>query len=83
MAALAALAGQEWATPVTYTAITPAELVADLAADGEDPWWIYAYSSMFASIREHRWADGLRRRRATDRPPAHPGPDEPRRLFSA
>ena len=56
MAALAALAQQEWATPVTYTAITPAELVADLAADGEDPWWIYAYSSMFASIREHRWA---------------------------
>jgi len=56
MAALAALAQQEWATPVTYTAITPAELVADLAADGEDPWWIYAYSSMFASIRDHRWA---------------------------
>jgi NAD(P)H dehydrogenase (quinone) len=53
---LAALAQKEWATPVTYTAITPAELVADLAADGEDPWWIYAYSSMFASIRDHRWA---------------------------
>jgi NAD(P)H dehydrogenase (quinone) len=56
MAALAALAQQEWATPVTYTAITPAELVADLAAGGEDPWWIYAYSSMFASIRDQRWA---------------------------
>ena len=56
MAALAAVAQQEWATPVTYTAITPSELVADLAADGEDPWWIYAYSSMFASIRDHRWA---------------------------
>jgi NAD(P)H dehydrogenase (quinone) len=56
MAALAALAQKEWATPVEYTAITPAELVADLAADGEDPWWIYAYSSMFASIRDHRWA---------------------------
>ena len=23
---------------------------------GEDPWWIYAYSSMFASIRDQRWA---------------------------
>jgi NAD(P)H dehydrogenase (quinone) len=56
MAALAALAQKEWATPVEYTAITPAELVTDLAADGEDPWWIYAYSSMFASIRDHRWA---------------------------
>jgi NAD(P)H dehydrogenase (quinone) len=55
MAALAALARQEWATPVEYTAITPGELVADLASDGEDPWWIYAYSSMFASIRDHRW----------------------------
>jgi NAD(P)H dehydrogenase (quinone) len=53
---LAALAQQEWATPVGYTAITPAELVADLAADGEDPWWIYAYTSMFASIRDQRWA---------------------------
>lgn len=56
LAALAALARKEWATPVEYTAITPAELVADLAAGGEDPWWIYAYSSMFASIRDHRWA---------------------------
>jgi NAD(P)H dehydrogenase (quinone) len=70
MAALAALAQQEWATPVTYTAITPAELVADLAADGEDPWWIYAYSSMFASIREHRWAAvSTDTERLTGRPP--------------
>ena len=56
LAALAALAQKEWATPVEYTPITPAGLVADLAAGGEDPWWIYAYSSMFASIRDHRWA---------------------------
>ena len=70
MAALAALAQQEWATPVTYTAITPAELVADLAADGEDPWWIYAYSSMFASIREDRWATvSADTERLTGRPP--------------
>jgi len=55
MAGLAALAEQEWATPVRYQAIAPGELVADLAAGGEDPWWIYAYSSMFASIRDHRW----------------------------
>jgi len=56
LTALAALAQKEWATPVEYTPITPAGLVADLAAGGEDPWWIYAYSSMFASIRDHRWA---------------------------
>ena len=56
LAALAALAQKEWATPVEYTPITPAGLVADLASGGEDPWWIYAYSSMFASIRDHRWA---------------------------
>jgi len=56
LAALAALAQKEWATPVGYMPITPAELVADLAAGGEDPWWIYAYSSMFASIRDQRWA---------------------------
>jgi NAD(P)H dehydrogenase (quinone) len=24
-------------------------------ASAEDPWWLYAYSSMFASIREQRW----------------------------
>jgi len=22
----------------------------------EDPWWVYAYSTMFASIRGQRWA---------------------------
>jgi NAD(P)H dehydrogenase (quinone) len=27
-----------------------------MAIAGEDPWWIYAYSTMFASIREQRWA---------------------------
>jgi NAD(P)H dehydrogenase (quinone) len=23
---------------------------------GEDPWWTYAYSTMFASVREDRWS---------------------------
>jgi NAD(P)H dehydrogenase (quinone) len=27
-----------------------------MAIAGEDPWWMYAYSTMFASIREQRWA---------------------------
>jgi len=71
LAALAALAQKEWATPVTYTPITPAELVTDLAAGGEDPWWIYAYSSMFASIRDQRWAAVSEdTERLTGRPPA-------------
>ena len=62
----------------TYTAITPAELVADLAADGEDPWWIYAYSSMFASIRDHRWAAVSADTERLTGQPAHPGPHDPR-----
>ena len=36
--------------------ITPAEHCAEMAIAGEDPWWIYASSTMFASIREQRWA---------------------------
>lgn len=27
-----------------------------MAIAGEDPWWMYAYSTMFASIREQRRA---------------------------
>jgi NAD(P)H dehydrogenase (quinone) len=39
-----------------YAGITPAEHCAEMAIAGEDPWWIYAYSTMFASIREQRCA---------------------------
>jgi NAD(P)H dehydrogenase (quinone) len=38
------------------TNVTPAEFIAELAGGGEEPWWIYAYASMFESIRQHRWA---------------------------
>lgn len=38
------------------TDVTPAEFIAELAAKGEQPWWIYAYASMFESIRQQRWA---------------------------
>jgi NAD(P)H dehydrogenase (quinone) len=34
---------------------TPAQFVRTLARLGEEPWWIHAYSSMFDSIRQHRW----------------------------
>ena len=49
---LSAVAGR----PVRYTDI-PAHLqVEELARAGEDPWWTYAYSTMFASVRQDRWA---------------------------
>jgi NAD(P)H dehydrogenase (quinone) len=38
-----------------YTDATPAEFAAALLYLGEEPWWTYAYTSMFAAIREHRW----------------------------
>ena len=38
-----------------FTDTTPARFASHLASLGEDPWWIHAYSSMFDSIRQHRW----------------------------
>ena len=56
LATLAAAAAREWGTLLEYVGITPAEHCAEMAAAGEDPWWMYAYSTMFASIRGQRWA---------------------------
>jgi len=56
LAEIAALATREWRTPLEYARITPSEHCAEMAIAGEDPWWMYAYSTMFASIREQRWA---------------------------
>ena len=56
LAAIAAAGAGERGTPLTYADITPAEHCTRMAAAGEDPWWMYAFSSMFASIREQRWA---------------------------
>ena len=39
---------------LTYVPVAEAELQAHLAGR-ETPWWSYAYTSMFASIRERRW----------------------------
>lgn len=55
LAKIAALATREWGTLLEYVAITPFEHRAEMAIAGEDPWWMYAYSTMFASIREQRW----------------------------
>ena len=55
LAKIAAQATREWDTPLEYARITPSEHCAEMAIAGEDPWWMYAYSTMFASIREQRW----------------------------
>jgi NAD(P)H dehydrogenase (quinone) len=52
---VAAQAAHSWRTPISYVDITPADFQRELAADDLDPWWCYAFSSMFASIRLHRW----------------------------
>jgi len=54
MPAVAAIAAQVWGRPVVYQPIGAAEHIMQLATT-EDPWWLYAYTSMFASVREQRW----------------------------
>jgi NAD(P)H dehydrogenase (quinone) len=56
VATIAALAGQQWGTPVSYADVTPADFQIELARGGEEAWWCYAYSTMFDSVREQRWA---------------------------
>lgn len=53
--AIAAEASTAYGATIRYVDIDPGTYVADMAAEREDPWWAYAYASMFASIREHRW----------------------------
>lgn len=50
------LTEREWETPIQYVDLTPAEHCKEMARDGEVPWWMYAFSSMFDSVREQRWA---------------------------
>lgn len=54
--AVAKITSREWETPVRYLDISPASFGAELASAGEEPWWTYAFSTMFASVREQRWA---------------------------
>ena len=57
--------------PVRYTDVPPPTLAEELARAGEDPWWTYAYCSMFASIREDRWSEASQEvLRLTGRAPA-------------
>jgi NAD(P)H dehydrogenase (quinone) len=39
---------------LTYVPVPEADFAAHLAGR-ETPWWSYAYTSMFASVREQRW----------------------------
>lgn len=55
LATIAAQAGDAWGTPVSYVDLPPAGYQAELARSGEEPWWQYAYSTMFDSIRQQRW----------------------------
>jgi NAD(P)H dehydrogenase (quinone) len=56
LATIASLCEREWGMPVEYADLTPAEHRREMARAGEDPWWLYAFSTMFDSVREQRWA---------------------------
>jgi NAD(P)H dehydrogenase (quinone) len=56
LAAIAALAQHAWGRPIEYVDLAPAEYCIEVAREGESPWWLYAFSSMFDSVREQRWA---------------------------
>jgi len=54
---LAARCARAWGTRVEYVDVDPREHVVEMAEAGEDPWWAYAFATMFASVREQRWAE--------------------------
>ena len=56
LATIAALAQQAWRVPIEYVDLASAEYCIEVAREGESPWWLYAFSSMFDSVREQRWA---------------------------
>lgn len=58
LAAIADLTGHATGATIRYVDLDPADFVRELAQEGLDSWWMYAFSSMFASVREQRWAAG-------------------------
>ena len=54
-AAIAVLTGDEFGRHVRYTEVTPYEYCKEMAEAGEEPWWMYAFSTMFESVRQGRW----------------------------
>ncbi|MFJ4781302.1 NAD(P)H-binding protein [Streptomyces sp. NPDC088762] len=55
LAGIASVMAEVGQSPVTYVDVPADVYCAETAATGLDPWWIYAFSSMFASVREQRW----------------------------
>ncbi|MFF2023500.1 NAD(P)H-binding protein [Streptomyces sp. NPDC058171] len=55
LAGIASITAEVWGTPVAYVNIPAETYRAETAATSLDPWWLYAFSSMFASVREQRW----------------------------
>jgi NAD(P)H dehydrogenase (quinone) len=53
--AVAARCAQRWQQPVRYVDISPADYQIELTRHGTEPWWNYAFTTMFDSIRQHRW----------------------------
>lgn len=53
-AAMADTAAEVWGRPVVYRPIDSAVYLAELSST-QEPWWAYAYTSMFDSIRQQRW----------------------------
>jgi len=53
---IATRAAAAWGRPIEYVDVSAHEFAAETARAGEEAWWLYAFSTMFASIREDRWA---------------------------
>jgi NAD(P)H dehydrogenase (quinone) len=56
LAEIAGLAEQQWGTQIRYVELSPVDHRIEMARAGDDPWWMYAFSTMFDSVREQRWA---------------------------
>jgi NAD(P)H dehydrogenase (quinone) len=56
LSAIAREGQRAWGRPIEYIDITPAEHRVEMACAEEDPWWMYAYSTMFDAVRQKRWA---------------------------
>ena len=56
MTEVAARVSRRTSKPLRYVDISPERYVTELAQSGMDPWWIYAFAGMFASIRQGRWS---------------------------
>jgi NAD(P)H dehydrogenase (quinone) len=70
LATIAAQTEHEWEIPIEYVDLTPAAHRAEMARAGESAWWLYAFSTMFDSVREQRWASVSEEVfRLTGRPP--------------